>query len=145
MWCLWNWKHSQFWQKNPGSLSWLVGQPADARNSLQFPRSLYSPPFLPTFTPDVPFWPPSSRQEYVLSFLDTSQKKMPNYKEWDVTQFNSASKFKYAFGVKINYSKKSILNRPHISLASTGKYDTCIVVTCLIFHQRLRGRQLAPP
>ena len=50
-------------KKNPGSLSWLVGRPADARNSLQFPRSLYSPPFLPTFTPDVPFWPPSSRQE----------------------------------------------------------------------------------
>ena len=31
----------------------LVGRPANARNSLQFPRSLYSPPFLSTFTPDV--------------------------------------------------------------------------------------------
>ena len=44
---------------------------------------------------------------------------MPNYKEWDVTQFNSATTLTYAFGVKIKYSKKSFLNRPHISIAST--------------------------
>ena len=37
------------------------------------------------------------------------------------------------------------LNQPHISIASTEKCMRYIVVPCLIFHQRLRGRRLAPP
>ena len=40
---------------------------------------------------------------------------MPNYKEWDVTQFNSTTTLTYAFGVKIKYSKKSFFEpTPHI-------------------------------
>ena len=39
------------------------------------------------------------------------KKKMPNYKEWDVTQFNSATTLTYAFGVKIKYSKISFFEQ----------------------------------
>ena len=60
-----------------------------------------------------------------------SDKKDAKLQRMGCDSIQQCNYIQMAFGVKQNYSKKSFLNRPHISIASTGKCMRHIVVIVL--------------
>ena len=151
-----NWKHSRVY----------LGLVPDGCNSLQFPP-LFNTVSPPTFTAHVPFWPPSSPPTvFCESFIFSGDqprllsKLMPTCKNTEallnafLTQRWLSEKliFPYntIFGDQKNTTQRPTRSPLHLDFIlkiekrKTGNWESSGLVTCLIFHQRLRGSTALP-